>query len=481
MPAPLVSVRRKSRRGVPRFRDQALAPENRPASAELLTRRRRSRSSADPIRVGWGPRRTGTEGAHGVHRDDLRGAGGWRHGGAVRGGARARRRSAELRHGVRGGAGGVRRLAGAERRDQGVDGRPAVRARDAGRRPRASLELLRAGARKAAGRRPARRADGPDGAGGGRRGRPAPRRGRGDAARGAGGRRRRPGDPGRRRRAARARALGRRGGAGGAGRRGPLLLLQDPGRAGRPGRRGLPGDGRGAARGAHRRPARRDGVTAAARAPQPAPLAVEAWSDVVCSWCYIGKRHLERALAAVADVGEVTVRWRSFELDPGLPADAGSADEELARRRGISLAEARAMHEETERMGAEMGLTFDFARARRGNTFDAHRVLHMAHAAGVQNAVQDRLMSAYFAEGEPIGDPAALAAAAGRGGLDPAVVSAMLVGDDYVMDVRTDETDALELGISSVPFFFFNRRYGLAGAHAPEAIVETIERARSGD
>ena len=90
-------------------------------------------------------------------------------------------------------------------------------------------------------------------------------------------------------------------------------------------------------------------------------------------------------------------------------------------------------------------------------------------------------MSAYFAEGEPIGDPAALAAAAGRGGLDPAAVSAMLAGDDYVMDVRTDETDALELGISSVPFFVFNRRYGLAGAHPPEALVETIERARSGD
>jgi predicted DsbA family dithiol-disulfide isomerase len=99
----------------------------------------------------------------------------------------------------------------------------------------------------------------------------------------------------------------------------------------------------------------------------------------------------------------------------------------------------------------------------------------------VQNAVQDRLMSAYFGEGEPIGDPAALAAAAGRGGLDPAAVSAMLAGDDYVMDVRTDETDALELGISAVPFFVFNRRYGLAGAHPPEAIIETIERARGGD
>src|SRR3954463_13822454 len=152
----------------------------------------------------------------------------------------------------------------------------------------------------------------------------------------------------------------------------------------------------------------------------PAPaLTLEIWSDVVCSWCYVGKRYLEQALEMVPARELFDLRWRSFELDPTLPADAGSADEELARRRGISLEEARAMHEETERMGAEMGLTFDFARARRGNTFDAHRVLHMAHAAGLQNAVQDQLMAAYFAEGEPIGDPAALAAAAGRGGGAP--------------------------------------------------------------
>src|SRR3954454_19396569 len=214
----------------------------------------------------------------------------------------------------------------------------------------------------------------------------------------------------------------------------------------------------------------------------PAPaLTLEIWSDVVCSWCYVGKRYLEQALEMVPDRELVDLRWRSFELDPTLPADAGSADEELARRHGISLEEARAMHEETERMGAEMGLTFDFARARRGNTFDAHRVLHMAHAAGLQNAVQDQLMAAYFAEGEPIGDPAALAAAAGRGGLDPTAVSEMLASDGYVVDVRADENDALELGISSVPFFVFNRRYGLAGAHPPDAIVETVRPARRGD
>src|SRR6476646_10473248 len=103
-------------------------------------------------------------------------------------------------------------------------------------------------------------------------------------------------------------------------------------------------------------------------------MTIEVWSDVVCSWCYMGKRQLERALERFPHREQVELRWRSFELDPTIAADAGSADEELARRRGISLDEARAMHEQTERQGAELGIPFDFRRARRGNTFDAHRV-----------------------------------------------------------------------------------------------------------
>src|SRR6478672_4325938 len=137
--------------------------------------------------------------------------------------------------------------------------------------------------------------------------------------------------------------------------------------------------------------------------PKTPPTTLEIWADIVCSWCYVGKRHLEAALEGFGE-DDVEIVWRSFELDPTLPADAGSADEELARRRGLTIAEARAMHEETERMGAEIGIRFDFARARRGNTFDAHRVLHMAQAEGRQAGMMDRLLAAYFSEGEPIGD-----------------------------------------------------------------------------
>lgn len=210
----------------------------------------------------------------------------------------------------------------------------------------------------------------------------------------------------------------------------------------------------------------------------PASTTIEIWADIVCSWCYVGKRHLETALHGFAE-DEVDVVWRSFELDPTLPADAGSADEELARRRGLTLPEARAMHEETERMGAEIGIRFDFARARRGNTFDAHRVLHMARAEGQETAVLDRLLAAYFAEGEPIGDRAALARVAATGGMDAEAVFEMLCGDAYSADVRADERHAAALGITAVPFFVIDRRFGLAGAHPAETLREAIAQARA--
>jgi predicted DsbA family dithiol-disulfide isomerase len=212
--------------------------------------------------------------------------------------------------------------------------------------------------------------------------------------------------------------------------------------------------------------------------PATPPTTLEIWADIVCSWCYVGKRHLETALEGFGE-DDVEIVWRSFELDPTLPADAGSADEDLARRRGLTLAEARAMHEETERMGAEIGIRFDFARARRGNTFDAHRVLHMARADGRQTAVLDRLLAAYFAEGEPIGDRATLARVAGSAGLDPEAVSAMLGSDAHAAGVRAEEREAAALGITAVPFFVIDRRYGLAGAHPAETLRDAIVQARA--
>jgi predicted DsbA family dithiol-disulfide isomerase len=205
-------------------------------------------------------------------------------------------------------------------------------------------------------------------------------------------------------------------------------------------------------------------------------LTVEVWSDIVCPFCYVGKRNLERALADRPDRQHIEVRWRSFELDPGMPAEAVPADQELARRRGLTLDEARAMHEVTERQGAELGIPFDFRRALRGSTFDAHRVLHMAEAHSLQDAVNERLMAAYFTEGGAISDRATLADLAAECGLDGSEVRAMLESDRYAADVRADEQEAAALGINAVPFFVIDRRYALAGAHPPEVLSQTIER-----
>ena len=144
-------------------------------------------------------------------------------------------------------------------------------------------------------------------------------------------------------------------------------------------------------------------------------MLIEVWSDVVCSWCYQGKRHLERALTEFPERDRVAIRWRSFELDPTIAADVGLADQEPPRRRNISLEEARAMHEVTEQQGLELGIRFDFSRAHRASL--RRMALQMAHQHGVQDAVNERLMATYFCEGGAIGDPATVAAAAGQAGL----------------------------------------------------------------
>jgi predicted DsbA family dithiol-disulfide isomerase len=206
-------------------------------------------------------------------------------------------------------------------------------------------------------------------------------------------------------------------------------------------------------------------------------MTIEIWSDVVCSWCYIGKRHLERALESFPERDRVALRWRSFELDPTIAPDAGTADVELARRRGIKLEEARTMHEQTEQQGAALGIPFDLRHARRGNTFDAHRVLHLAADQGCQALVKERLLATYFCEGGAIGDRETLAIAAAQAGLDRDQVAAMLAGERYAAEVRADEQEAAALGISGVPFFVIDRRYALSGAHPDQVLLEAIERA----
>jgi predicted DsbA family dithiol-disulfide isomerase len=206
---------------------------------------------------------------------------------------------------------------------------------------------------------------------------------------------------------------------------------------------------------------------------------LEVWSDIACPWCYIGKRHIEAALAAYEHADEVTLTWRSFELDPGAPADRGvSAVEHLADKYGRAPEDAQQMLDQMTARAAEDGLAFRFDTARGGNTFDAHRLVHLAAAHDRQDAMKERLMRAYLSEGELISDHATLRRLAADVGLPAAETAETLAAGRFTDDVRADEITAAQLGIRAVPFFVVDRAVGAAGAQPPEALAELLRQAR---
>lgn len=206
---------------------------------------------------------------------------------------------------------------------------------------------------------------------------------------------------------------------------------------------------------------------------------VEIWSDIVCPWCYIGKRRFEAALDELPDAHEVSVRYRSFELDPGRASHPEEPlDRMLARKYGVSADQAAAMNERVTRVAAEVGLTYHLDRALPGNTFDAHRLTHLAAEASRQAAVVERLQAGYFTEGAAIADHEVLTGLAVEAGLDEPAVRETLAGDRFADAVRADESLARQLGITGVPFFVIDRRLGVSGAQPAEVLIGALQQAR---
>ena len=207
-------------------------------------------------------------------------------------------------------------------------------------------------------------------------------------------------------------------------------------------------------------------------------MQIDIWSDIACPWCYVGKRRFEQALARFPHRDDVRVVWRSFELDPGAPA---THDEPqallLARKYGMPVAQAEAMNARMTAAAAEEGLDFHFDRVRVGNTFDAHRLVHLAHEAGRQDAMKERLMRAYLTDGEAIGTREVLQRLGEDVGLDASAVRETLAASTFGEDVRRDEQEARELGINGVPFFVLDGRYGISGAQSPELLLEAMTQA----
>jgi predicted DsbA family dithiol-disulfide isomerase len=206
-------------------------------------------------------------------------------------------------------------------------------------------------------------------------------------------------------------------------------------------------------------------------------MKIEIWSDVVCPWCYVGKHHLDRALADFAHADEVEIAWKAFELDPAAPAvRPGTQVERLASKYGISVSEARARMARMVSVGAAAGIEFRFDDERPGNTFDAHRLLHLAAEAGVQSEMKERLFRATFTEGHPIGDRDTLVKLAADAGVDDARAREALDDRAFADAVRADEDEARALGIRGVPFFVFDRRYAVSGAQPPHALLQVLEQ-----
>jgi predicted DsbA family dithiol-disulfide isomerase len=207
---------------------------------------------------------------------------------------------------------------------------------------------------------------------------------------------------------------------------------------------------------------------------------VEIWSDVVCPWCYVGKRQFEDALSRFGHADQVTVEWRSFELDPSAPArvDLPMATV-LQRKYGMTAEQALAANQKMTALAASVGLEYHLDAVQMGNTFDAHRVIHLAATHGLGDAMKERLLAAYFTEGELPSDHDTLVRLAAEVGLDPAEVGEALTGDAFAAEVRGDEARATSLGATGVPFFVIDEAYGVSGAQPPEVLLGALEQAWS--
>lgn len=212
-------------------------------------------------------------------------------------------------------------------------------------------------------------------------------------------------------------------------------------------------------------------------------MKIEIWSDVVCPWCYIGKRRIESALAEFEHADQVEVHWRSYQLDPGAPTvPTESTSLMLARKYGQSVAGAKQMQDRVEAVAAEEGLVYRLSETLHLNTVDAHRLIHLAHRQGgndLQGRVKEALLYAYFTEARDVADHAVLREVAVAAGLDPSRVEEVLGSREFENDVHADVEQAQAYGASGVPFFVVDERYGVSGAQAKEVFSQVLERAWS--
>lgn len=207
-------------------------------------------------------------------------------------------------------------------------------------------------------------------------------------------------------------------------------------------------------------------------------MKVEIWSDVVCPFCYIGKRKFEAALSEFKESSNIEITWKSFQLSPDMRTDPGkNIHQYLAEHKRISLEQAKSLNNQVTNIAKQVGLVFNFDQAIPVNTFNAHRFLHLAKQHGLQEEAEEQLFKAYFTDGKNSDDPQTLMRIGSEIGLDPAEVKQVLESNQYAGEVRQDVAEAHELGIRGVPFFLVDRKYAVSGAQDSKVFLETLEKA----
>ena len=206
-------------------------------------------------------------------------------------------------------------------------------------------------------------------------------------------------------------------------------------------------------------------------------MKVEIWSDIACPFCYIGKHHFEQAVEALPEGSDIEVEWKSFELDPYAQKDyEDDIYTLLANKYGQTREWAIRSAESMKQKGEDIGLDFNFDHTISTNTFDAHRLLHLAKKAGKQIEAEEALFEAYFRDGKHIGDHESLISLGKSIGLEENAIQAMLASDEFSKEVREDEAMSQQFGIRGVPYFVINRKHGISGAQPVGHFVDVLKK-----
>jgi len=204
-------------------------------------------------------------------------------------------------------------------------------------------------------------------------------------------------------------------------------------------------------------------------------MKVEIWSDVMCPFCYIGKRRFEGALSQFEHKNSIEIVWKSFQLNPGMKTDPDkNINQYLAEIKGWTLEHAKQMNDHVTGMAREVGLDYDFDKAIVANSFDAHRFVQLAKKHNLGDAAEEVLFKAYFTEGKNIADPETLIELGSGIGLDRLEIKEMLNGTAFSEAVHQEVDEAQKLGIRGVPFYVMDRKYGVSGAQSSEVFLQTL-------